>query len=209
MKNENPKHWLDIAKKISSIAQTGLAFTKDKYDKERYLELQNLSIDILKRLTEIETEKLDFIFNRDIGYQTPKVGIRAVVPEENRLLLVREKMDNKWSLPGGYADLGMTPSQIAVKEVKEESGFDVEPVRILGFIDYNKHQERQFPFDIYQLFLECKIIGGNALPGLETTEVGFFELEDLPELSTRRVTRDQIVKMFELCQNRDSVPIFD
>jgi len=209
MKNENPKHWLDIAKKINSIALTGLAFTKDKYDQERYLELQNLSIEILKRITEIETEKLDFIFNRDIGYQTPKVGIRVVVPEDNTLLLVREKMDNKWSLPGGYADLGLTPSQIAVKEVKEESGFDVEPVRILGFIDYNMHQERQFPFDIYQLFMECKIIGGNPLPGLETTEVGFFKLEDLPELSTRRVTKDQIVMMFELCQNRDSVPIFD
>jgi ADP-ribose pyrophosphatase YjhB (NUDIX family) len=132
-----------------------------------------------------------------------------VVPENNELLLVREKMDNKWSLPGGYADLGMTPSQIAINEVKEESGYDVEPVRILGFIDYNKHQERQFPFDIYQLFMECKIVGGDPKPGIETSEVGFFDIEYLPELSTRRVTKDQIVTMFELCQNSELAPIFD
>ena len=118
-------------------------------------------------------------------------------------------MDNKWSLPGGYADLGMTPSQIAVNEVKEESGYDVEPVRILGFIDYNKHQERQFPFDIYQLFMECKIVSGAPEPGIETSEVGFFDIEYLPELSTRRVTKDQIVTMFELCQNSELAPIFD
>lgn len=209
MKNEQPKHWLEIAKRISSIAQTGLAFTNDKFDKERYFELQKLSIEILEHITEIETDKLEFIFNRDIGYQTPKVGIRAVVIEKDKLLFVREKMDNKWSLPGGYADIGMTPSQIAINEVKEESGYDVEPIRILGFIDYNKYQERQFPFDIYQLFMECKIIGGNPVPGLETSEVGFFDIENLPELSTRRVTRDQILTMFDLCQNSELAPIFD
>ncbi len=206
---KSPTHWLDVAKRINSIAQTGLAFTKDKYDKERYEELLDLSLKIFSNITEIDTKKLEFIFNRDIGYQTPKVGVRGVVIENNKLLLVKEKMDGKWCLPGGYADLGMTPGQIAVNEVKEESGFVVKPVRILGFIDYNKYQNRPFPFDIYQLFMECEIIGGKATPGIETSEVGFFDIGNLPELSVRRVTKAQILQMYGLAINKNTKPIFD
>ena len=209
MNNQIPDHWLTVAKKINSIAQTGLAFTKDKYDKERYNELLDLSLQILNHITEIDTQKLDFIFNRDIGYQTPKVGVRAVVFREDKILLVKERMDNKWCLPGGYADTGMTPSQIAITEVKEESGFDVQPTRILGLIDYNKHQQRPFPFDIYQLFMECKIIGGKAKAGLETSDVEFFDINNLPELSVRRVTKAQIIKMHELYKDKNLEPIFD
>ncbi len=209
MKNQIPDHWLTIAKKINSIAQSGLTFTKDKFDKERYTELLDLSILILKHITDIDTKKLDFVFNRDIGYQTPKVGIRAVVFRDDKILLVKERMDDKWCIPGGYADTGMTPSEIAISEVKEESGFDVMPKRILGLIDYNKHQSRPFPFDIYQLFMECEIIGGVATTGIETSDVGFFSMDNLPELSLRRVTKEQLLKMYELYKNKELEPIFD
>lgn len=209
MLKHTPDHWLTIAKKINSIAQTGLAFTKDKYDKERYEELRDLSIQILNNITEIDSEKLEFVFNRDVGYQTPKVGVRAIIFKDDKILLVKEIMDNKWSPPGGYADNGMLPSEIAINEVKEESGFDVKPIRILGLIDYNKHQNRPFPFDIYQLFMECEIVGGAAKIGLETSDVGFFDIDNLPELSVRRVTKEQILKMYELYKNRNLEPIFD
>jgi ADP-ribose pyrophosphatase YjhB (NUDIX family) len=209
MSNQIPDHWLTIAKRINSIAQTGIAFTKDKFDHERYSELLELSIQILNNITAIDSKKLEFIFNRDIGYQTPKLSIRAVVFKEERLLLVKEKMDNKWCIPGGYADTGLTPSEIVVKEVKEESGFDVRPIRILGLLDYNKHQERPFPFDIYNLFMECEIIGGEAMAGVETSEVGFYDINNLPELSVRRVTKDQILKLCELHFNKKLEPIFD
>ncbi|WOC40129.1 NUDIX hydrolase [Polaribacter sp. HL-MS24] len=209
MNNKVPEHWLEIAKRINSIAQTGLTFTKDKFDKERYTELLNLSLTIMNNITEIDTRKLDFVFNRDVGYQTPKVGIRAVVFRENKILLVKEKMDGRWSLPGGYADTGMLPSEIAINEVKEESGFDVKPTRILGLIDYNKYQEKPFPFDVYQLFMECEIIGGEAQTGIETSDVGFFDISDLPELSERRVTKEQIMKMYELYKDKELKPIFD
>ncbi|WP_461629488.1 NUDIX hydrolase [Labilibaculum euxinus] len=209
MAKKTPDHWLTIAKKINSIAQSGLAFTKDKYDKERYEELRDLSIQIFNNITEIDSEKLEFVFNRDVGYQTPKVGVRAMIFKNDKILLVKEIMDNKWSPPGGYADNGMLPSEIAINEVKEESGFDVKPIRILGLIDYNKHQNRPFPFDIYQIFMECEIVGGEAKIGLETSDVGFFDINDLPELSVRRVTKDQILKMYELYKNRNLQPIFD
>jgi len=202
-------HWLSVAKKINSIAQCGLAFTNDKFDKERYEELLELSISILNNITEIDSSKLQFVFNRDIGYQTPKVGVRAVVIKEQKILLVREKMDGKWTIPGGYADVGMTPSEIVINEVKEESGFDVKPSRILGFIDYNKHQERPFPFDIFQLFMQCEIVGGTALPGIETSDVGFFHIDNLPELSVRRVTYNQLVQMYRLAVSENVVPVFD
>jgi ADP-ribose pyrophosphatase YjhB (NUDIX family) len=207
--NNTPDHWLAIAKKINSIAQTGLAFTKDKFDRERYEELLTLSIQILNNITEIDTHKLEFIFNRDVGYQTPKVGVRAVVFKNDKILLVKERMDNRWCLPGGYADTGMTPGEIAVNEVKEESGFDVRPVRIMGLIDYNKHQQRPFPFDIYQLFMECKIIGGAPRTGTETSDVGFFDINHLPELSVRRVTKEQILKMYALYKDKTLEAIFD
>jgi len=209
MTNSFPDHWLTIAKKINSIAQSGLAFTNDKFDRERYLELQNLSIEIMNNITDIDVGKLDFVFNRDIGYQTPKVGIRAVIFENDKILLVKERMDNKWCLPGGYADTGMTPGEIAVNEVKEESGYDVKPIRILGLIDYNKHQARPFPFDLYQIFMECEIVGGKPAVGVETSAVGFFSMDNLPELSVRRVTEEQIFQMHELYQNKTLTPIFD
>ena len=209
MTEQTPDHWLTIAKKINSIAQSGLAFTKDKYDRERYTELQNLSIEILNHITDIDSGKLEFVFNRDIGYQTPKVGVRAIIFRDDKILLVKERMDGKWCPPGGYADTGMLPSEIAINEVKEESGFDVKPIRILGLIDYNKHQSRPFPFDIYQLFMACEITGGEATAGLETSDVGFFDMEDLPELSDRRVTKEQLLKMCELYQNGKLDPIFD
>jgi len=209
MSHHIPDHWLTIAKKINSIAQTGLAFTKDEFDRERYNELLDLSILILNNITEIDHRKLEFVFNRDIGYQTPKVGVRAVVFRDEKILLVKEKMDNKWSLPGGYADTGMSPGEIAVNEVKEESGFDVKPVRILGLIDYNRYQQQSFPFDVYQLFMECEIIGGEAKTGIETSDVGFFDFDNLPDLSTRRVTKDQVIKMFELHHDKTLEPIFD
>ena len=204
-----PDHWLTVAKRINSIAQIGLTFTKDEFDRERYNELLDLSVTIFNNITEIDTKKLDFIFNRDIGYQTPKVGIRAVVFKDNKILLVKECMDNKWCMPGGYADVGLTPSEIAIKEVKEESGFDVKPLRILGLIDYNKHQNRPFPFDIYQIFMACEIIGGEAKNGIETSDVGFFDIDNLPDLSVRRVTKEQIIKMFELYNDKTLEPIFD
>jgi ADP-ribose pyrophosphatase YjhB (NUDIX family) len=203
------EHWLTIAKKINSIAQSGLAFTKDKYDRERYTELMDISIQILQNITDVDSNKLDFIFNRDIGYQTPKLGVRAVVFRNDKLLLVKEKMDDKWCMPGGYADTGMSPSETVMNEVKEESGFDVKPIRILGLLDYNKHQARPFPFDIYNLFMECEIIGGEPATGVETSDVGFFDLDHLPELSVRRVTKEQVLKMYELHANKDMAPIFD
>lgn len=209
MDKELPNDRLNIAKRINSIAITGLTYCKDQYDIERYNELLDLSIHIINKITDINTDKLHFIFNREIGYQTPKIGVRAVIFQDNKMLFVKEKMDGKWSLPGGFADMGLTPSESVIREVREESGYDVSIVRIIGLIDYNKHQARPFPFDIYQLFIECKITGGEGTPGIETSDIGFFEEGNLPELSTKRVTFEQINMLFEFPNNKTKQAIID
>jgi ADP-ribose pyrophosphatase YjhB (NUDIX family) len=209
MKNNNLQHWLSVANKINSIAQSGLTYTTDKFDQERYRDLLELSIRILEDITSIDSAKLNFVFNREKGYQTPKVGVRAVIVKNKKILLVKEMMDDRWSLPGGWADTGLSPGEAIVSEVKEETGYDVRPMRILGLIHYNRYQTSPFPFDVYQLFMECEIIGGTQSAGTETTEVDFFDIDALPEISHRRVTKKQIVQMYSLSQSNNTQPVFD
>lgn len=127
--------WLEWAKQIQAISQTGLTYAKDVYDIERYEELRRISIDILSNYTSVNKEKISLTFASDSGYATPKVDIRGVVFRENKVLLVREKIDGAWALPGGWSDIGLSPSEVAVKEIKEESGFDVVPMRLLAVLD--------------------------------------------------------------------------
>lgn len=189
--------WLAWAKQIQAVAQTGLTYAKDVYDIERYEMLRQLSIDILSEYTDIGKETIKLTFAGDTGYATPKVDIRAVVFQDDKILLVREKIDGAWALPGGWADIGLSPSEIAVKEAKEESGFDVEPVRLLAVLDKKFHRHPPEPYHIYKLFIQCRIVGGQAVGGMETSEVGFFDRDNLPELSAQRNTPAQLRMMFE------------
>lgn len=193
--------WLDWAKQIQAIAQTGLTYARDVYDIERYEALRELSIEILSDYTMAGEEKIKLTFASDTGYATPKVDIRAVVFKQNRILLVREKIDGAWSLPGGWADIGLSPSEVAVKEVQEESGYTVQPLRLLAVLDKKFHNHPPEPYHIYKMFIHCEIIGGDAQTGLETSAVGFFEENNLPELSVERNTLKQLQLMFEY--NRD------
>jgi ADP-ribose pyrophosphatase YjhB (NUDIX family) len=193
--------WLEWAKQIQAIGQIGLEYSKDMYDLERFEQLRALSIEILNEYTDVETEKIRTLFAGESGYATPKVDIRGVVFEDNKILLVKEKHDGAWALPGGWADIGLSPKEVVVKEIKEESGFQVEPIRLLGVIDKKFHEHPPSPFHIYKFFILCGIIGGEAKEGMETLQVGFFEKDELPELSTERNTSKQIQELFELLSN--------
>ncbi|GGG13791.1 NUDIX hydrolase [Paenibacillus abyssi] len=201
--------WLEWAKQIQAISQVGLAYSKDIYDLERFEQLRALSIEILNEYTEVETEKLKSLFASEIGYATPKVDIRGVVFKDGKLLMVKEKEDGAWSLPGGWADIGLSPKEVAVKEIKEESGYDVEPIRLLGIVDKKFHDHPPSPFHVYKIFILCGIIGGEAMEGMETLAVKFFEEDQLPHLSTERNTKKQIHKLFELYRDSKSEIMFD
>lgn len=201
--------WLDWAKQIQAIAQTGLAYSRDVYDLERFEALRQLSVDILEQYTDTDAERIRLTFASDTGYATPKVDIRGVVFQEERILLVREKIDGAWALPGGWADIGLSPSEVAVKEIREESGFETEPVRLLAVLDKKFHNHPPEPYHIYKMFIHCRIVGGQAIGGVETSEVGFFGLDELPELSAERNTAKQIGMMFEFLHNPDKAVLLD
>lgn len=201
--------WLDIAKKIQSIAQAGLTYSDNKYDIERYEQLREISIEIMARFTDADMDKIKMLFSNETGYQTPKVDVRGVVFKDNQILMVKETIDGCWSLPGGWADIGLTPAEVAVKEVREESGLDVKPVRLLAVLDKKCHPHPPSPYHVYKIFILCEIVGGDASAGMETSEVGFFDRNKLPELSVERNTESQIRMMFGFLDNPYKVTVFD
>lgn len=192
---------LDYIKRIQAIAQGGLTYSQSEYDLERYEELREISIKMLSTLSQEPLEKIKINFASGKGYQTPKVDVRSVCIRDNKILLVRERSDNKWSLPGGWCDVGYSPSQMAVKEVREESGFEVEAVKLLALYDKECHGHPMDIYHVYKLFFLCNIIGGKAENSIETSEVDFFDFDNLPELSLNRNTYEQLSRIYELCQN--------
>lgn len=194
----NEPKWLEWTKKIQSISQAGLAYSKDMYDLERFGMLRELSVEIMHHYTQASHEQIRTLFASEGGYATPKVDVRGVVFRDGKALFVKEKLDGAWSLPGGWADVGLSPNEVAVKEVKEESGFDVEPVRLLAVLDKKFHRHPPSPWHTYKLFVLCAIVGGEAAQGMETSDVRFFGEDELPELSLERNTYEQVERMFEL-----------
>lgn len=202
-------YWLEIAKKLQAMAQSGLAYSNNQYDTERYEELRGISADIMAKYTDIKIEKIKDLFCNETGYQTPKVDIRAVIFKDNKILMVREKLDGAWALPGGWADIGLTPGEIAVKETTEEAGLDVEPLKLLAVFDKKRHPHPPSPYHTYKVFIMCEIIGGVLEAGMETSEVGFFGKNELPELSVERNTESQILTMFGFLDNPSKETLFD
>jgi ADP-ribose pyrophosphatase YjhB (NUDIX family) len=201
--------WLKWAKRIQALSQSGIAFSKDPYDIERYEELRHISAEIMAEHTELGIQTIKELFTKDTGYQTPKVDVRGVVFKDDQLLLVKEKPENRWSLPGGFCDIGLSPAENVVKEIKEESGFDVVPLRLLAVLDKEKHNHPPSPYHYYIIFIQCEIIGGSSNAGLETSNVGFFSENQLPELSIRRNTETQIHTLFEFLRNPGKATLFD
>ncbi|MFD2043208.1 NUDIX hydrolase [Ornithinibacillus salinisoli] len=203
------KKWLDWAIRIQALAQSGLSFSKDKYDIERYEELREISAEIMANHSELSFEKIHDLFATEKGYQTPKIDVRGVVFQDNKILLVKEKMDNKWSLPGGFCEVGLSAAENCEKEIMEEAGFDVKAVKLLAFFDNNHHPHPPQPYHYYKCFFRCNIIKGNASVGMETNDVQFFAKDDLPQLSERRNTESQIKEMFSFLTDMDKETLFD
>lgn len=201
--------WLDWAKRIQSLAQAGLTFSKDVYDLERYEELRKISFEIMAAHTGMEMEAVSDLFAGEEGYQTPKIDVRGVIIQAGKIMLVQEKLDGKWALPGGFCDVGLSPSENVTKEVKEETGLDVRPVRLLALLDKSKHPHPPEPFHYYKLFIHCEPIGGRIRAGTETYGARFFSEAELPELSENRNTESQVRMMFSSIRANRIETIFD
>ncbi len=201
--------WLEWAKELQSIAQTGLTYSKDIYDLERYEMIRNISVEIVTQYTNMDNKTIKDLFANETGYTTPKVDVRAVVFKENKILMVREDSDGDWSLPGGWGDIGLTPSEVAIKEVKEESGFDVKAEKLVAVIDKKCHPHPPSLYHVYKIFIQCEIIGGQLREGIETNAVNFFAENDLPSLSIARNTPSQIQLAFKHLYNPQEPVYFD
>ena len=204
---------LSIAKRLQSIAQAGIFYSEDKpFDRERYEEISELSVQILSNLTDEPIKKIGNLFTQERnGYQTPKVDIRAVIfNESGEILMVKEKVDGCWSLPGGWADVGYTPSEVAVKEVREETGLEVKTIRILAVIDKRNHLHPPEGWYVYKIFILCEKIGGKILTDTtETSDIQYYSLETLPPLSESRNVYSQIKMMFEYRDDLDKAVYLD
>jgi ADP-ribose pyrophosphatase YjhB (NUDIX family) len=202
--------WLDWAKRLQAIAQTGATYSQDHYDTERYEAVRQIAAELLAAGTDAASvEPIVDLLSRDKGYATPKVDVRAAVIHENRILLVKETDDGGWSLPGGWADVGDVPSLAVAREVQEESGYRVVARKLVAVLDRNLHGHPFYPYHAYKLFFLCDLVGGEASSSYETEGVGFFEEHSLPPLSLTRVMPAQIALMFEHYRDRDKPTIFD
>ena len=201
---------LEISKRINALAETGLTYAESMYDTERYEELRKLSREIMSELTGQPLTVIESFFMNECEYKTPKVDIRAVVfDNQERLLLVREKVDGLWSLPGGWADVGFSPSETAVKEVYEETGLLVKPKRLMAVFDKKYHPHPPHLNYVYKIFIGCKYLGGELRTSFDTLDAGFFAENCIPALSRERVTPGQISMMFEYHRDPYIPPVFD
>ena len=189
--------WLEWLRRLQATAQTGLAFTRDEYDRERYTALLDLAAQMMGALTGTPPARLAELYGAEGGYATPKVDVRAAVFREQRILLVKERSDGRWTLPGGWADVGDSPSATAEREAREESGYEVRAVKLAAVYDRNRHGHTPMLFHLWKLFFVCELIGGAPRMTLETEGAEFFAPEALPPLSIGRVTQAQIAHMFE------------
>ena len=200
---------LNHIKRLQAIAQTGLAYTENPYDIERYEELREMSISMMQLLSMADLKLIRDLFASGEGYPTPMVDVRAAVFQEGRILMVREKADNLWSLPGGWADIGYTPAEVAVKEVREEAGLEVEAVRLMAIWDKKMHPHPPQHWYVYKICIQCEIRSGQAKAGFEASDVGFFSRNQLPPLSKDRILKPQIERLFDMYADEKQAPIFD
>lgn len=201
--------WLKCAIEIQSLAQAGLAYTTNVYDIERYERLREISAEMIEEKSNINLEKVKDLFCNETGYQTPKIDTRAAIFKDNKILLVHEN-NGTWSLPGGWCDVLESVKSNTIKEVKEEAGLDVKATKIIAIQDRNKHNRPIYAYGICTIFVMCEIIGGEFKENIETTEMKYFALDELPKnFANEKCTKEQVKMCFEARDDEDWKVQFD
>jgi ADP-ribose pyrophosphatase YjhB (NUDIX family) len=189
--------WLNWARRLQAIAQSGLTYCKDKFDIQRYEQIRALAAEIMADGSAQDPVRLQKLFAQQSGYATPKIDVRVAAFRDNRILLVRELEDGCWTLPGGWADVGEPPSIAAAREVREESGYDVRITKLAAIFDRDLHGHPPYAFHAYKIFFLAELAGGSPQNSHETADAQFFPEDQLPLLSLPRVTPSQIAHLFE------------
>jgi ADP-ribose pyrophosphatase YjhB (NUDIX family) len=201
--------WLEWAREIQALSQTGLHYSETQYHAQRYRRLMEIAAEIVECQTDLSRQPVLENFAVQPGYATPKVDVRAAVVRDREILLVQERADGCWAMPGGWADVGEIPSKMVAREVWEESGFEVEARKVIGVYDANRgHTPLEF-YHAYKIVFLCEIVGGEARPSDETLAVGFFPFDDPPPLSAERTNERHLAEVLAHLQDERRPAAFD
>jgi ADP-ribose pyrophosphatase YjhB (NUDIX family) len=209
MQNTDPPRWLDWARELQALSQTGLTYASDEYNSQRYRRLAEIAAEIIHSHTALPAESVVESFCMQPGYATPKVDVRGAAVRDGQILLVQERVDGRWCMPGGWADVGDLPSEVVSREVWEESGFEVAPRKVIGVFDANRSGRPIEFYHAYKLIFLCEITGGTARASHETLAVGFFEFDDLPPLSANRTDEQHLAEVRAHLRDPDRPAAFD
>lgn len=200
---------LNQIKQVKSLAEAGLVFNKENYDAERYEELRTLALEMMSILSDKPLDQFENFFISEHDYPTAKVDVRGLIlNDQNQVLLVKEAVDDRWTLPGGWADVGLTPTENVLKEIEEETGFKAEVIRLLAILDKRNYPHPPQTHYVYKLCFLCKIKEGTFDPNFDIGGVEWFDMNKLPELSADRILEEQLVKLVKIAQE-DNPAYFD
>lgn len=203
------EQWLMWAQELQALAQSGLTYTKNPFEADRYIRVREIAAEIMATHSGLPAPQINATFEAQGGYATPKIDVRGVVFQDERILLVRELKDGLWTLPGGWGDVGEPPSRAAEREVWEESGYQVRAIKLLALYDRNLHPHPPGMWHIYKIFFLCELLGGSPSTSIETGGAEFFAEDALPPLSLPRVTESQLHRFFEHHRHPDWPTDFD
>ena len=207
MESSSPK-WLELARELYSISQSGLTYCKNEYDLDRYRRLQEMSAEMISSETGLQKENIMQAFSMQAGYATPKVDVRGAVFRDGKILLVQERADNNWAMPGGWADIGDMPSAMVEREVLEESGLQVRAAKVIALYDANRVEPMEF-FHAYKIIFLCELLGGELCTSFETLAVDFFDPTQLPPLSIERTNQQMIDEAIAHIHDSNRPTFFD
>jgi len=209
MINPYPPRWLEWAREIQALSQTGLHYSHDEYEIQRYQRLIEIAAEIVQSHAGLPREPMIENFSWQPGYATPKIDVRGAVVQDGKILLVQEKMDQRWCMPGGWGDVGEIPSNMVAREVWEESGFEVKPTKLVGVYDANRDGRPLQFFHAYKIVFLCEILSGFARPSEETLAVDFFDFDKLPPLSSSRTNERHLADVLAHYRDKNQATIFD
>jgi ADP-ribose pyrophosphatase YjhB (NUDIX family) len=201
--------WLEWAREIQALGQSGLAYSENEYHAVRYRRMMELAAEIVEGYTGLDRDTVLENFQVQPGYATPKVDVRGAVVHDGQILLVQERVDGCWCMPGGWADVGEVPSDMVAREVWEESGFRVAARKVVGVYDANRGGTPMAFYHAYKIVFLCDIVGGEARPSFETPAVNFFPFDDLPPLSRPRTDPRHLVEVYAHLRDPDRPTRFD
>lgn len=206
---DEQNRWLGWAIELQSLAQAGLTYGRDPYDRERYERIREIAAEMVAHKSDIPTEKVKELFCNETGYQTPKVDTRAAVFKDGKILLVHES-NGTWSLPGGWCDVNQSVAENTVKETFEEAGLNVTADKLIAVQDRNKHNLPVYAYGVVKIFVLCSVVGGGFVPNIETTETKYFGRDELPEnLAGEKTSREQILMCFDAYESERWETKFD